>query len=90
MLRDALSRHGHGKHRAVQQMLRFECFQNDRRKAALLAAALACSERALPQSSNGQCRWARAGISARSRNQSRAPFECNQISLNVSDLIEAV
>ena len=41
-------------------------------------------------SRNGQCRWARAGISARSRNQSRAPFECNQKSLNVSNLIAAI
>jgi len=39
---------------------------------------------------NRQCRWARAGISARSRNQSRAMFECNQKSLNVSNLIEAI
>jgi len=39
---------------------------------------------------NGQCRWARTGISARSRNRSRAPFECNQKSLNVSNLIEAI
>jgi len=51
VLRDALSRRGHGSHRAVQQMLRFECFQNERRTAPLLVAALACSERALPQSS---------------------------------------
>jgi len=51
VLRDVLSRRGHGRHRAVQQMLRFECFQNERRTAPLLVAALACSERALPQSS---------------------------------------
>jgi len=51
VLRDALSRSGHGRHRAVQQMLRFEFFQNERRTTPLLVAALACSERALPQSS---------------------------------------
>jgi len=32
-------------------MLRFEFFQNERRTAPLLVAALACSEQALPQSS---------------------------------------
>jgi len=50
-LRDALSRRGHGRHRAVQQMLRFERFQNERRTALLLVGALVCTERALPQSS---------------------------------------
>jgi len=39
---------------------------------------------------NGQCRWARARISARSRNQSRDPFACNEKSLKVSDLIQAI
>jgi len=39
---------------------------------------------------NGQCRWARAGISAWSRNQSRGPFACNENSLKVSNLIEAI
>jgi len=39
---------------------------------------------------NRQCRWARAGISARSRSQSRDPFACNQESLKVSNLIEAI
>jgi len=39
---------------------------------------------------NRQCRWACAGISARSRNQSRAPFECNHTSLKRSNLIEAI
>jgi len=48
---DALSIRGHGRHRADRQMLRLKCFQNERRTAPLLVAALACSERALPQSS---------------------------------------
>ena len=39
---------------------------------------------------NGQCRWARAGISARSRNQSRDPFACNEKSLKVFNLIQAI
>jgi len=39
---------------------------------------------------NGQCRWARAGIPARPRNRSRAPFERNRKSLSVSNLIEAI
>jgi len=41
---NVLSRRIHGRHRAVQQMLRFECFQNEWRTAPLLVAALACSE----------------------------------------------
>jgi len=39
---------------------------------------------------NGKCRWARAGISARSRNQSRDPFACHEKSLKVSNLIQAI
>jgi len=39
---------------------------------------------------NGQCQCAGAGISGCSRNQSRTPFECNQKSLKVSNMIEAI
>ena len=50
-LRDALLRRGHGRHRAVQQMRRFEYLQKERRPVPLLVAALACSERVLPRPS---------------------------------------
>jgi len=39
---------------------------------------------------NGQCRWTRARISARSRNQSRDSFACNEKSLKVFNLIQAI
>ena len=39
---------------------------------------------------NGQCRWACARISARSRDQSRDRFACNEKSLKVSNQIQAI
>jgi len=87
---DALSRRGHARHRAVRQMLRFECFQNERRTAPSLLAALAFSERALPQASKQTVSVGPRRISARSRNQSRDPFACNEKSLKVSNLIQAI
>jgi len=51
--------------------------------------SLALSEHCL-NCRNGWCRWAHAGISARSRNQLRDPLACNEKSLKFFNLIEAV
>lgn len=51
MQRDALPTHGGGRHRAVQQIVRFRIFRKERIPTPSLVAAFACSEAAFPEPS---------------------------------------